>query len=98
MNVLIDIDIDIDILKSDLIDIDIDIDIFKKCRYIDNRYMAYRYIEHPPYVDLHLEVMWIVEHFVSIFLCLGCNAACADQRLCRSATVWILRLGLLSIS
>ena len=38
MNVFIDIDIDIDIFKSDLIDIDIDIDIFKKCRYIDNRY------------------------------------------------------------
>ena len=38
MNVFIDIDIDIDIFKSDLIDIDNDIDIFKKCRYIDNRY------------------------------------------------------------
>ena len=38
MNVFIDIDIDIDIFKSDLIDIDIDIDIFKTCRYIDNRY------------------------------------------------------------
>ena len=38
MNVFIDIDIDIDIFKSDLIDIDIDIDILKKCRYIDNRY------------------------------------------------------------
>ena len=36
MNVFIDIDIDIDIFKSDLIDIDIDI--FKTCRYIDNRY------------------------------------------------------------
>ena len=34
MNVFIDIDIDIDIFKSDLIDIDI----FKTCRYIDNRY------------------------------------------------------------
>ena len=38
MNVFIDIDIKIDIFKSDLIDIDIDIDIFKMCRYIDNRY------------------------------------------------------------
>ena len=38
MNVFIDIDIDIDIFKSDLIDIDIDIDILKTCRYIDNRY------------------------------------------------------------
>ena len=40
MNVFIDIDIDINIFKSDLIDIDIDIDIdiFKTCRYIDNRY------------------------------------------------------------
>ena len=34
MNVFIDIDIDINIFKSDLIDIDI----FKTCRYIDNRY------------------------------------------------------------
>ena len=34
MNVFIDIDINIDIFKSDLIDIDI----FKTCRYIDNRY------------------------------------------------------------
>ena len=33
-NVLIDIDIDIDIFKSDLIDIDI----FKTCQYIDNQY------------------------------------------------------------
>ena len=38
MNFFIDIDIDIDIFKSDLIDIDIDIDIFRTCRYIDNRY------------------------------------------------------------
>ena len=34
MNVFIDIDIEIDIFKSDLIDVDI----FKTCRYINNRY------------------------------------------------------------
>ena len=46
--------------------------------------MAYRYIEHLPYVDLHLEVMWIVEHFVSIFF-----VSWMQRSLCRSATVQI---------
>ena len=48
MNVFIDIDIDI--FKSDLIDIDI----FKKCRYIDNRYMEHPYQRTTLSVFLHL--------------------------------------------
>ena len=48
MNVFIDIDIDIDIFKSDLIDIDI----FKTCRYIDNRYGLSIYRTPLPEIEL----------------------------------------------
>ena len=76
MNVLIDIDIDIDIFKSDLIDIDIDI--FKTCRYIDNRYglsiidMAYRYIEHPYFWVKNWETISIVRQTQTTFYMLRC--------------------------
>ena len=52
MNVFIDIDIDIDILKSDLIGIDIDI--FKTYRYIDNRYGLSIYRTPLPPTHFHL--------------------------------------------